>query len=150
MYQAPEQFAALSKANLEAAARFANVAFGGAERLVEIQLKAAKAALADGVDGAKTLSTIKDLQSSYENLQVTQPAQTPAMVDGVPSARSTQALPLVQGTLEGPPQSGRQRAPAPPTTVQSSPRPHSATLAQRSPSLFVPAGSHVPSPRSVG
>jgi phasin family protein len=62
MYQAPEQFAALNKANLEAAARFANVAFGGAERLVEIQLKAAKAALADGVDSAKTLSTIKDLQ----------------------------------------------------------------------------------------
>jgi len=62
MYQAPEQFAALNKANLEAAARFANVAFGGAERLVEIQLKAAKAALADSVDGAKTLATVKDLQ----------------------------------------------------------------------------------------
>ena len=62
MYQAPEQFAALNKANLETAARFANVAFGGAERLIEIQLSAAKAALADGVDGAKTLATVKDLQ----------------------------------------------------------------------------------------
>lgn len=62
MYQAPEQFAALNKTNLEAAARFANVAFGGAERLLGIQLQAAKAALADGVDGAKTLATIKDLQ----------------------------------------------------------------------------------------
>lgn len=62
MYTANEQFAALNKANLEAAARFANVAFGGAERLVEIQLKAVKSALADGVDGAKTLATVKDLQ----------------------------------------------------------------------------------------
>ncbi len=62
MYQANEQFAALNKANLEAAARFANVAFGGAERLVEIQLKAVKSAMADGVDGAKTLATVKDLQ----------------------------------------------------------------------------------------
>ncbi len=62
MYQAPEQFAALNKAHLETAARFANVAFGGAERLFDIQLKATKAALADGMDGAKTLATIKDLQ----------------------------------------------------------------------------------------
>lgn len=62
MYQANEQFAAMNKANLEAAARFANVAFGGAERLVEIQLKAVKSALADGVDGAKTLATVKDPQ----------------------------------------------------------------------------------------
>lgn len=62
MYQADEQFAALNKANLETAARFANVAFGGVERLLEIQLKATKAALADGVDSAKTLASVKDLQ----------------------------------------------------------------------------------------
>ena len=62
MYQAPEHFAALNKANLEAAARFANVAFGGAERLIEIQLKATKAALADGADTAKALASIKDFQ----------------------------------------------------------------------------------------
>ena len=62
MYQAPEQFAALNKANMEAAARFANVAFGGVERLFEIQLQATKAALADGADNAKTLAAVKDLQ----------------------------------------------------------------------------------------
>ena len=62
MYQAPEQFAAMNKANLEAASRFASVALGGAERLFEIQLKATKAALADGADTAKTLASIKDLQ----------------------------------------------------------------------------------------
>ena len=62
MYQAPEQFVALNKANLEAAARFANIALGGAERMMEIQINAAKSALADSVEGAKTLSTVKDLQ----------------------------------------------------------------------------------------
>ena len=62
MYQAPEQLAALNKANLEAAARFANVAFGGAERLIEIQMKATKAARAGGADTAKTLASIKDFQ----------------------------------------------------------------------------------------
>lgn len=62
MYQAPEQFAALNKANLETAARFASIAFGGAERLFETQLKATKAAMADGMDNAKTLAAVKDLQ----------------------------------------------------------------------------------------
>jgi phasin family protein len=66
MYAAQEQFAALNKANLEAATRFANVAFGGAERLLEIQLKTAKEALADGVESAKTLSSVKDLQQFAE------------------------------------------------------------------------------------
>ena len=62
MYQAPEQFAAMNKANLEAATRFAHVAFGGAERLIEIQMRATKAALVGGADTAKTLASIKDMQ----------------------------------------------------------------------------------------
>lgn len=62
MYQAPEQFAALNKANFDAATRFANVALGSAERMFEVQLKATKSALADSVDNAKTLASIKDLQ----------------------------------------------------------------------------------------
>lgn len=66
MYPAQEQFAALNKANLEAATRFANVALGGAERLIEVQLKAAKEVLADSVEGVKTLSTVKDLQQFAE------------------------------------------------------------------------------------
>jgi phasin family protein len=62
MYQANEQFVALNKANLEAATRFANVALGGAERLLEVQLKTAKAALADSMDSVSTLAAVKDLQ----------------------------------------------------------------------------------------
>jgi phasin family protein len=66
MYPAQEQFAALNKANLEAATRFANVALGGAERLLEIQLKTAKEVLADSVEGVKTFATVKDLQQFAE------------------------------------------------------------------------------------
>lgn len=70
-----EQFAALNKANLEAASLFANVALGGAERLIEAQLKAAKAAWADSVENAKTLADVKDLQHFAEvKDSVAQPA----------------------------------------------------------------------------
>jgi phasin family protein len=62
MYQTPEQFAALNKANLEAAVRFAGIALEGAERFIEVQLKAAKGAFADGVQQAKAFAEIKDPQ----------------------------------------------------------------------------------------
>ena len=62
MYQTPEQFAALNKAGLEAAVRFAGIALEGAERMIEVQLKAAKGAFADGVQQAKSFAEIKDPQ----------------------------------------------------------------------------------------
>ena len=62
MFQAPEQFLALNKANLEAAVRFAGIALEGAERMLELQLKTAKSAFADGVQQAKAFTEIKDVQ----------------------------------------------------------------------------------------
>ncbi|MBI4195992.1 MAG: phasin family protein [Betaproteobacteria bacterium] len=62
MYQAPEQLIALNKANLEIAARFAGVALEGAERMLDLQLKAARTAFADTVESAKALAAVKDLQ----------------------------------------------------------------------------------------
>lgn len=62
MFQAPEQLVALNKANLEAAVRFAGIALEGAERMLELQLKTAKIAFADGVQQAKALTEIKDVQ----------------------------------------------------------------------------------------
>lgn len=62
MYQAPEQLIALNKANLEIAMRFAGVALQGAERMIDLQLKAAKTAFADGIEGAKALASVKDIQ----------------------------------------------------------------------------------------
>lgn len=62
MYQAPDQLAAINKANIETAMKFAGIALEGAERMIELQLKAAKAAFADSVEGAKALASVKDLQ----------------------------------------------------------------------------------------
>jgi phasin family protein len=62
MYQTPEQLLALNKANLEVAARFAGVALQGAERLLDLQLKAAKSAFADSIESAKALAAVKDMQ----------------------------------------------------------------------------------------
>ena len=95
MYQATEQFAALNKSGLEAATRFATVAFGGVERFMDIQLKAAKSAMAGGVEGAKTLATVKDLQQFADVKDaVTQPAFEKAaeyMKDVYGAASETQA-----------------------------------------------------------
>ncbi len=62
MYQAPEQLMAWNKAYLETAVRFAGIALEGAERMLEVQLKAAKSAFADGVQQAKVLADVKDPQ----------------------------------------------------------------------------------------
>lgn len=62
MYQTPEQLVALNKSNLEAAVRFAGIALEGAERLMELQLKATKGMFADGVQQAKALAEVKDPQ----------------------------------------------------------------------------------------
>ena len=52
MYQAPEQLVAMNKANIETAMKFAGIALESAERMIELQMKAAKAAFADSVEGA--------------------------------------------------------------------------------------------------
>jgi len=62
MYQTPEQLIAINKANLESAMRFAGVAIEGAERMIELQLKAAKTAFADSIESAKALAAVKDFQ----------------------------------------------------------------------------------------
>jgi phasin family protein len=61
-----EQLVALNTANLEAATRFANVALGGAERMMEAQMKAAREVWSGGVENAKTLAEVKDLQHFAE------------------------------------------------------------------------------------
>jgi phasin family protein len=62
MYQTPEQLIAMNKANLDVAMRFAGVAIEGAERLMDLQLKAAKTAFSDSFEGAKALAAVKDFQ----------------------------------------------------------------------------------------
>jgi phasin family protein len=62
MYQGSEQLLALNKAQLEAAARFAGVALQSAEKMMDLQFQAAKSAFADGIENARALATVKDLQ----------------------------------------------------------------------------------------
>ena len=62
MYQTPEQLMAINKANMEVAMKFAGVALQGAERILDLQLKAAKTAFADSVENAKTIAGVKDIK----------------------------------------------------------------------------------------
>jgi len=62
MYQTPEQLVALNKANLEVAMKFAGVALQGAERILDLQLKAAKTAISDSIENAKSIAAVKDIQ----------------------------------------------------------------------------------------
>ena len=62
MYQVPEQLMALNKANLETAVKFAGVALHGAERILDLQVKATKSAIADSVETAKAIAGVKDVQ----------------------------------------------------------------------------------------
>jgi phasin family protein len=62
MYQAPEQFVAFNKAGLETAVKFAGVALHGAERILDLQVKVTKNAIADSVESAKAIAGAKDLQ----------------------------------------------------------------------------------------
>ncbi|MGZ8210312.1 MAG: phasin family protein [Burkholderiales bacterium] len=62
MYQTPDQLIALNKANLETALRFAGVALEGTERLIDLQLKMAKSALAEGMQNARTLAAVRDFE----------------------------------------------------------------------------------------
>lgn len=62
MYQTPEQLIAMNKANMESVMKFAGVAIEGAERMIELQMKAAKTAFADSIESAKALAAVKDFQ----------------------------------------------------------------------------------------
>src|SRR5262245_44330875 len=63
MYQAPEQFVALNKANLEVARKVAAVALESTERLINLQMKAARTAVAESTEAARTLAGIRDIQN---------------------------------------------------------------------------------------
>ena len=63
MYQAPEQIVALNKANLEVAVKFAAIALQSTERLINLQMKAARTAFAESAEAAKTLASVKDLHN---------------------------------------------------------------------------------------
>src|SRR5262245_60909397 len=75
MYQAPEQLVALNKANLEVAMKVAAIALESTERLMNLQMKAARSAVAESAEAAKTIAGIKDL-NQFASMQdnIAQPA----------------------------------------------------------------------------
>lgn len=62
MYQPPEQLLAMNKANLDVAMRLAGIALQSVEKMVDLQMGAARAALAESASGVRALSGVKDLQ----------------------------------------------------------------------------------------
>lgn len=63
MDNSKEDLAAMNKAVIDAANRFAAIALQGAEDMMKVQMNAVKGALTEGMQQAKALSQAKDLQS---------------------------------------------------------------------------------------
>lgn len=75
MYNTPEQFSSVNKANVETLMTVANTAFASAERIAALNLNTARTLLEESVSNAKSLLAIKDVQELM-NLQTSlaQPA----------------------------------------------------------------------------
>ena len=58
----PEQMLAAHRANVETLFGLTQKAFEGVEKLVELNLQVAKAALVEGADGARAVMSVKDAQ----------------------------------------------------------------------------------------
>jgi phasin family protein len=62
MYNATEQFAELNKVNVASATRLAAMSIENTEKLFKLNLTAAKAAFANGVQSAQAVAGVKDVQ----------------------------------------------------------------------------------------
>ncbi len=75
MITVPEQVVSAQKESIESFIAFAGITAAGAERLMDLNLKTAKAAFAEAVKGTKAVTDVKDVQqlASLQN-EWTQPA----------------------------------------------------------------------------
>ena len=64
MYNAP-QYAELNKASVAQATKLAAIALGNAEKLASLNLNTAKAAIAQGVEGASAVAAVKDVRELF-------------------------------------------------------------------------------------
>src|SRR5215471_9603162 len=62
MYSATEQFADFNKSNVAQASKVAALALENAEKLIQLNINAAKVVLANSVEGASAAASVKDLQ----------------------------------------------------------------------------------------
>lgn len=62
MYNATEQFAALNQAGVSNAVKLASLSIENTEKLVQLNINAAKRAIAQAVEGAQAVASVKDVQ----------------------------------------------------------------------------------------
>ena len=62
MFTVPEQVVSAQKDNIDSFIKFAGITAASAERLVDLNLKTAKAAFDDAIKGTKSLTDVKDVQ----------------------------------------------------------------------------------------
>jgi len=75
MLNVPEQFVATNKENLDTFLTFTGIAAAGAEKLIDLQLKTAKAAFAEGARNVQALAAARDIQQFTEiQSAIAQPA----------------------------------------------------------------------------
>ncbi len=65
MYNASEQFAEFNQASVAQAQKFAALAMENVEKLAKINITAAKAAFAQGVESVSTIAAVKDVQEFF-------------------------------------------------------------------------------------
>jgi phasin family protein len=65
MYNATEQFSEISKVNVANATKLAALSIENAEKLFRLNLNTAKIALAQGVEGAQAVASVKDVQDLF-------------------------------------------------------------------------------------
>ena len=65
MNQINEKFAELNQANVAQASKLSALALENAEKLAKINLETAKSALAQGVENAQAVASVKDVQQLY-------------------------------------------------------------------------------------
>ena len=83
MHNVPEQLLTTNKESLETFVEFAGIAAAGAEKLLDVQLKIARAVFADTVKFAKTVVAAKDVQELTEiQTSIVQPSTEKATAYG--------------------------------------------------------------------
>ena len=65
MYNATEQFVELNKANVAQASKIAAITLDNAEKLLKLNLSAAKSALAQSIENAQAAASVKDVQELF-------------------------------------------------------------------------------------
>lgn len=65
MYNATEQFAAFNHAGVSNAVKLASLSIANTEKLVQLNLNVAKRAIAQAVEGAQAVASVKDVQELF-------------------------------------------------------------------------------------